>query len=528
MGKVFCPYVGTLDTQDNPGTPIDYPSFENHCLAAESNDGLLLTDQATFCLTSGHRFCSRYQVAAALELDQDEATAPQKNREKATATGDSLTPQWSADLALEEVDEEGSGQRRLWGWVGAGIIFLTVLLCGAVFAAYTGWQMVNHSLLAQTTARVSTVNVQPTVAPPVYIVMTATSAPQLGNMVAPPTQANGTEANGAPAVASLPVAVTPTPVVVTGQQVQENGQAVEAVSPTPDNGQLTLVPTLPPSAPDQATPPVDLQVEVPTRRPTPLFDLPTSTPDGNAAAATAPPTPTATPPRGTPAVQFGPLEQQILIHTCTAVRWHVQNVQSVYYENQPVEGDGQQEECIKERPKTYKLAVILFDGSTQVYSTTIVPYFPTKTPSPTPSFTPEVIPTPTWTQEPATPSPTPNIHYATTVAIDGGGQHSCSPGGNCEIGVLVTNSGDTSDNISVGLVQSGAWSPKLCRMDGVCSDNSLPLNGMGPGNTAYVKLVLTIPGDAAGQTAQYAVRSVSNGSNGMVMSDAANVTVEVK
>ena len=51
---------------------------------------------------------------------------------------------------------------------------------------------------------------------------------------------------------------------------------------------------------------------------------------------------------------------------------------------------------------------------------------------------------------------------------------------------------------------------------------------MGPGNTAFVKLVLTISGDAAGQTAKYAVRSVSNGSNGMVMSDAANVTVEVK
>ncbi|MFN8493532.1 MAG: hypothetical protein U0350_38385 [Caldilineaceae bacterium] len=526
MGKTYCPYVGALDAQDNPGPPIDYPSFENHCLAAESNDGLLLTDQATFCLTSSHRFCARYQAAAAVELDLDTAATPP--REKTTEAGAPLTPPWSADLALEEVNEEGSNHKRLWGWVGAGIIFLTVLLCGAVFAAYTGWQMVNHSLLAQTTARVSTLNIQPTVAPPVYIVMTATSAPQLGNVVAPPAPVNGTEANGTPVVAVLPVAVTPTPVIVTGQQVQGEGQAVEAASPTADDGQPTLAPTLPPAAPDQATPPVNLQVEVPTRRSTPIFDLPTSTPDANVAPPTVLPTPTVTPPRGTPVVQFSALEQQIMIRTCTGVRWHVENVQSVYYENQPVSGDGTQEECIKEHPKTYKLAVILYDGSTHVYSTTIVPLFPTDTPEPTASFTPESIPTPTWTPLPATATPTPNVHYATTVAIDGGDHHSCSAGGNCEIGVLVTNSGDTSDNISVGVVKSGAWSPKLCRMDGVCSDNSLPLNGMGPGNTAYVKLVLTIAGDAAGQTAQYAVRAVSNGSNGMVMSDVANVTVEVK
>lgn len=182
-------------------------------------------------------------------------------------------------------------------------------------------------------------------------------------------------------------------------------------------------------------------------------------------------------------------------------------------------GDGEQEECIKERQKTYKLAVILFDGSTQGYSTTVMPAFSaTSTPSPTPSFTPEVIQTPTWTPEPPTPTATPNIHYATTLSIDGGVEQACSLETTCEIGVLVTNSGDTSDNISVAIVQSGAWPAQLCRLDGVCSDDSLPLNGMGPANTAYVKFTLTLPADAGGQSS-YGLRSISNGSNGAVMSD---------
>ena len=139
-----------------------------------------------------------------------------------------------------------------------------------------------------------------------------------------------------------------------------------------------------------------------------------------------------------------------------------------------------------------------------------------------------MIPTETWTPEPATETPTPNVHYATTLAIDGGEQHSCVLGNSCEIGILVTNSGDTSDNISLALVQTGAWPAQLCRMDGVCSDNSLPLNGMGPGNTAYAKLVIKLPGDATSQTITYGLRSISNGSNGSVMSNVVTVAVEGK
>jgi hypothetical protein len=283
------------------------------------------------------------------------------------------------------------------------------------------------------------------------------------------------------------------------------------------------LPTLPPG--DQAAPPVGLDQEIPTRRPTPIVDLPTSTPIVLEASAT--PLPTPTPPRGTPIVQFGSLEQQVLINGCTGIRWHVENVQSVYYENQPVQGDGEQEECIEKHLKTYKLAVVLFDGTTQIYTTTVMPLFPTSTVTPTPSFTPEIIPTETWTPIPPTGTPTPNIRYSTTHAVKDGDDHTCSVG-QCEIGLLVTNSGDTSDNISVILVQAGDWSAQLCRADGICSDSSLPLNGMGPGNTAYVKFSVTIPDEAVGQTASYTFRAISNGSNGAITSSDVIVTIEAQ
>jgi hypothetical protein len=526
MAKSLCPYVGTLDSNDNQEPPVDYPSFENHCLATEDNNALLLTDQATFCLCSGYRYCARYQAAAASEPPEFDANLARSQTRKAEApagsallTADLAMPNDPIDLNPIGFDDEPPNHRRLWGWVGAGIIFLSVFLCGGVFAAYTGWQMVSHSMVGQSSARVDTLASAATPIPPVYIVLTATSA---ASVVAPSpagaSVAQAPVANGSAPTPTFPVAVTPTPIVVEQQQLV----------PTSDTGQIveppfTLVPTLPPQ--DQAPPPADLSQEVPTRRPTPLMDIPTSTPLAAEATATLPPTPT--PPQGTPVVQFGPLEQQVLIHGCTGIRWHVQNVQSVYYENQPVQGDGEQEECIKEHPKTYKLAIVLFDGSTKIYTTTVMPLFPTPTLTPTPSFTPEVIPTETWTPLPPTDTPTPNLRYATTIAIKDGDHQACSVGP-CEIGVLVTNSGDTSDNISVTIVQSGAWSPQLCRPDGICSDSSLPLNGMGPGNTAYVNFRLTIPADATGQTLTYGLRSISNGSNGAVMSDVVSVVVEAK
>ncbi|MCX6049860.1 MAG: hypothetical protein NT075_32575 [Chloroflexi bacterium] len=517
MAKLFCPYVGTLDNKDNQAPPVDYPSFENHCLATDDNNSLLLTDQATFCLSNGYRYCARYQVAAASDAGEPETHfTPTQTWAAAPVVADQ-----SPDLGALGLEDETPNHRRMWGWVGAGIIFLSVFLCGGVFAAYTGWQMVSQGVVGQSTTRVNTLANVATVPPPVYIVLTATSIPPVITPVpALPSTNIGVApvANSTAPTTTFPVAVTPT--AVTGEQ-----PAITLAPAAGQNGDqaLTLLPTLPPG--DQAAPPVGLDQEIPTRRPTPIIDVPTSTPIVLEASAT--PLPTPTPPRGTPVVQFGSLEQQVMINSCTGIRWHVENVQSVYYENQPVQGDGEQEECIEKHLKTYKLAVTLFDGTTQIYTTTVMPLFPTSTVTPTPSFTPEIIPTETWTPVPPTDTPTPNIRYATTLAVKDGEHHTCSVG-QCEIGLLVTNSGDTSDNISVILVQAGDWSAQLCRADGICSNNSLPLNGMGPSNTAYVNFSVTIPAEAVGQTASYSFRAISNGSNGAITSSDVIVTIEAQ
>lgn len=532
MAKLLCPYVGTLDSKDHQAPPVDYPSFENHCLATEENNSLLLTDQATFCLCSGYRYCARYQAAAASDAAEADFVPAQTWESRTPGTSALLPTELTStddpiDLAQLGLDDDPPNQRRMWGWVGAGIIFLSVFLCGGVFAAYTGWQMVSQGVVGQATTRVNTLASAATPVPPVYIVLTATSVPPVITP-APAAQSIGVAPvdHTNASTTTFPVAVTPT-AVAGGQPTlilaPANGQTTAENSGQNSDSQIILLPTLPPG--EQAAPPAELDQEIPTRRPTPIMDIPTSTPVVIEASAT--PLPTPTPPRGTPVIQFGSLEQQVLINGCTGIRWHVENVQSVYYENQPVQGDGEQEECIEKHLKTYKLAVILFDGTTQIYTTTIMPLFPTSTVTPTPSFTPEIIPTETWTPIPPTATSTPNVRYATTMAVKDGDQHSCSAG-QCEIGLLVTNSGDTSDNISVALIQAGAWSSQLCRADGICSDSSLPLNGMGPGNTAYINFSVTIPDNASGQTESYSFRSISNGSNGSVASDTVTVVVEAK
>jgi len=533
MAKSICPYLGTLDLNHNPDSAVEYPSFENHCLVGDSLDALLLTEQATVCLAGGLRNCARYQSAAATGTPAlNPAFA--SNRGHAPAT-EPAAPSPNApvagwpdfNLASPSLGEQANQLRRQWGWVGAGIIFLSIFACGSLFAAYVGWQMVTGNFLAQSPARVDTLADPTTPTPqPVYTIITATSPPQALAAVTPAPLA------AAPVITAtfaFPQAVTPTPVVVLiqpGAAQPANGQIVEA----------TLVPTLDPLAPPPAavadgsaqnTAPFDASAEIPTRRPTPIIDLPTSTPEVVVEPTTTM-TPMPTPTLGMPVVQFSPLEQAVMLGECTIVRWNVINVQAVYYENLPVNGVGEKEECIDDEPVIYKLAVAFHDGTNKVFTTTVVPLFPTPTLTPTPSFTPEIIPSPTWTPEPPTATPTPNVRYATNLAVQASDPHSCTIGAPCTLGVLITNSGDTLDNQSVTIAQSGPWSPQLCRGDGVCSGGTLSLNAMGPGNTAYIEFKLEIPADAQPQNVTYALLSISDGSGGVVMSETVYFNVDVK
>jgi hypothetical protein len=415
------------------------------------------------------------------------------------------------------------------------MIFVTVVLCGSIFALYTGWQLVHATFLADRANQAQSLQRAATT-PAVLLIVTATSA---SPSEAPPEAPAASAATSLPQpttvlVNGFPQAVTPTPVVInpsSNQPVQPHAQPVQvvAINPAPVAGELLSTTQSDPQAETLPnitlpTPALNLQVEIPTRRPTPLLDLPTSTPI--AVEPTATPTPA--PPLGAPVVIFAPLQTSLTAGSCTLVRWHVENVQAVYYENQGVNGDGEQEECIDDESEVVTLAVILGTGSTKIYTTTLTYLPPTPTLTPTPSFTPEenFEPSPTWTPDAPTATPTIFVQYGTTIEIFGESRHQCAPGSTCEYDLLVTNTANAPDNLVLTFVQSGPWPTLLCEENGNCSTSNLTLNNLSSGSNRLIKLKVNVASDATPQIATYRLQSISSGSGGSATS--AVVTVEVE
>ncbi|HMN28347.1 MAG TPA: hypothetical protein PKE45_09360, partial [Caldilineaceae bacterium] len=337
---------------------------------------------------------------------------------------------------------------------------------------------------------------------------------------------------GSAAPAAFPQAVTPTPVLIDPNAPAQsaNGQPLTntAANSAPAAGDQNGLLQAPPDV-NLATPAIDLQVEVPTRRPTPLFDIPTSTPEEpTPALPTATPSPT--PVLGPPVVQFAPLQYALREGECTLVRWHVENVQAVYFENQGVNGDGEKEVCLGDEPQTFKLAVILPDGNTNVFSTTVDYLPPTPTPTPTPSFTPinQNPPTPTWTPNVPTATSTPATFFNVALEVFGESQHSCTPGSSCQFSFLANNLGNAPDSLVIAFVQSGPWPALLCDDGGNCSTGNLALSNIAPNTSKLVNLRIELSSDATAQTANYGLQAISTGSGGTVTSSAKSIEVEVK
>lgn len=502
-----CPHLGVVDHNQQRQPPIEFPSFENQCLATGASELILLGDQATYCFSSSYRSCPRLRRAQAAD-DAVLEFAPLHAHAKEAWTAPVL-PEGDLDAAfvplLGAEAEETRGDRRRWAWIGAALVFATVFLCGGMIASYTGWQWIARNLPARAAnGRVDTVSAAST-APVIFLVQTATPA-LMGGPTAPvataPVIVAPLASHAAPA---FPVAVTPTPIVLAPP-------LADAVS-----GEATLELAAP-------LPPIDVDAPIPTRRPTPIFDLPTSTP-----LSDAPPTLTATDtpvPLGTPVVIFAADESQLQAGRCTFVRWNVRNVREVYYENLPMSGQGEREECIDDESQVYSLLVVLGDGSSQVYTTTIAYLPPTPTPTVTPSFTPEPVFTPTWTPPPPTATPTPVVNYGVVLSVNGANPLTCSPGQTCDVGLLATNAGDAIDTLIVTITQGGVFASQLCRPDGVCAANDLNIVSVGPGNTAYVLLRVAVPADApSSQNATYTLLAASGGSGRTVVSQGVNVTV---
>ncbi len=533
----LCPYLVRFDAQARQVAPVDYPSFENHCRAVEDEASLLLTDQATFCLSGSYQICDRFQLIH-LEEGPSTATAPRQRAPAPTSAETLAAEAWGQPLFPEkETAWPYRPGRQIWAWASAAVIFAAVLLTGGGVAAYVGWELALQSgMLSRNAASApidtiaSAANGLPT---PAFVVVTATSNAQLplpavatspAEEVAPPSDNPQ----------AYPEAVTATPIVLTAPDTPPNTAPDTAANPPPA---VILQPTftetpvpprnlvLPDPATD-ATPTVFINVEqvlptVPARRPTPLFEILADTP--------VPLEPTATPTLailGTPVVVFGPDESAVPPGECTRVRWHVVNVREVYYENLPSLGDGSREECIDKEANTYALRIVLADGQSKIYTTTLNVRWPTPTPTLTPSFTPEPVATETWTPEAPTPTPTPNVIYAVALGIDGERRRSCTAGTDCTIGVLVTNMGDQPDTLSVEFLQKGAAAARLCRQDGVCGEQKLTISNVGPTNTAYLFLRISVPAESAGAVFSYVLRGVSDGSKGTMTSEAVSVEVE--
>lgn len=523
MSKRVCQYLSASDANNQPQAPVDYPSFENQCLAVDMPEILPLATQATFCLSGAYGGCTRFAAqptpsgaqpafaAAASKSSQDTLFAP--------------LPETLAEDG-DPVDDLPSPRRR-WAWMGATLIFMSVVLCGGSFAAYTGWQMVSERALAARPGRVEVLANAPPPAQPAFQVVTATSTPGITPPPTNPAVANGQQ----PLVAvanNFPQAVTPTPIVVGGQinSTQTLSLSVTVSAPadtTVDTAQP--ISAQPPPNIDLPTPGLDLNMEIPTRRPTPLFDLPTSTPVDLALTMT----PTATVVLGPPLIVFAPVKNALVHGECTLVRWHVENVRSVYYENQGVNGDGEHEECMHDQNQILTLLVQLGDGTNKTYTTTVAYVPPTITPTPTPTFTPEkeVEPTPTWTSVVPTETPTPVPSYSVSLQIFGENHHSCEAGNTCEFELLVTNAGNVRDTLTVSFIESADWPALLCAESGDCSGGSLTVREVDTNGAKLVKVKINVPSDITAQNATYTLQATSNGSNGVAASDTVSVELEV-
>ncbi len=517
-----CPLLGVPTIDRRFGAPIDYPSFENRCWSAVSKESgqsgapiaLLLTDQATLCLCSAYRECPRFLAARAARRGQQ--LPNEIPHQPALGEPDDINQALqtlSAEVKAGETAHRRS--RRRWGWIGAGLIFMSSLLCGGIFAGYVGWQLVSSDLAASPPGTVDTLAAAPTpIQPQVYLIVTATSEPS---------------AAGQPPVPGVvyPAAVTPTPrsvgLDVAAQGVTVQGESLPSVQQ--DGAAGAEIAALPQAVASAATPLAalpDMQLEIPTRRPTPILDIPTSTP----AADTPTPTSTATPQLGTPVVIFAAGDDALEDGKCTMVTWHVENVRAVYYENLGVDGHGEKEECLHGDSGDYNLVVILGDNSTRTFTATVSLIVPTNTPQPTPTFTEEAAPTPTWTSSAPTETPTPPIQYGAKLDVNNDGKLTCARGTECETEIYVTNSSTVVDNITVSFSEAGAWSRNLCRLDGVCAENGLTVASVGPGNTGVIRLQITVPDNAEpGDAMTYRLFASSDGSGGTVQSGKITVTV---
>jgi hypothetical protein len=526
MTQSFCPYLGTRDDDDTRGPAQDYPSFENHCFAIDllapnldelaSGDQLLLTDQATYCLGSSHRLCPRFRMLPFARNDEDEyIQVDDPSEQEETAYSPYVNPARLDDLAYEDDSAQGP---RLGIWIGVASIFFVFLLCGGSLAAYAGWQIVGRGWvpfgdrLVQRAEEPQQNQVFLLVTPTPFLLAQTSTLPTVMPTPTPnfdfpravtPTPTSG-EAPAAPVVITTPTPAAPV-------QTENEGEAPsDPALATAVAGAIVI------------TTPGDLSV--PTRRPTPTFAVPTSTPGEPAVVVV---TATPTPVYPDPIIEFRSAHNAVIPGDCTTLFWKVENVRAVFLDNEGVFGQGERRVCPRWGAETYTLSVLRMEGTQEEHKVTVNIQLLTPTPTPTPSYTPVLTPTPTWTPEggaavTSTPQPPPGV----ALTVDGGNQRTCVAGQRCEIILQAANTGPLADEIFIDLANSGPWRVEICRGDGICGETTISL-GVGPGSQLPIYLRVDIPADAAGQAQSYPMVGTSGNSNRSVRSEVV-VTLNVQ
>ena len=110
MDNHVCPFLGTLDETYKRGPHVDYPSFENRCLAVDEYGEdeacvVMLSDQATFCLSSGHALCPRYQAAQEAATTKESRRRPRGRASAPAGRAAGLTSDW-LQSSLDELDQD--------------------------------------------------------------------------------------------------------------------------------------------------------------------------------------------------------------------------------------------------------------------------------------------------------------------------------------------------------------------------------------------------------------------------------------
>ena len=512
MIQPICPHLGAVAADDRRCDAAEYPSFENRCFVVhlvdpaadglESREQLLLRDQATYCLGESHRLCPRFRLV-------------QRN-----AGGPVAPEDISAQLDLEKelaFDDFSQRPSRVGLWAGVASLLLVLFLCGGSLAVYVGWQLVGRGIVTLS----QRVESQPERTEPGQVILLVTETP------IPSTP-------GAPlvVVTDLP---TPTPTFDFPQAVtatpESSGLAgpIVITTPTPQNqgNDDPLAPELATAVAGSLviTQPGDTP-PTPTRRPTPEFVVPTSTP-GTPAVAGIGVTTTPVNSNSTPRISFRAADQSVLPGACTILLWDVENARAVFLDGAGVVGRGEREVCLRFPSHSYTLMVLRLDGSQETHTVTVEMVPQTATPTHTPTSTPVLTPTPTWTPM-GTPSATPiPPSFGVRVTVDGGNQKQCVVGQRCEILLVVENTGSLSDEMFVNLSKNGPWSASICRDDGNCGDTALSV-GVASANRRYVTLRADVPADAAGQSYTFQIEAVSGNSGRTVSSGPVPVTLRAQ